>query len=118
MKFLSYLTIFLLIVNIAGCAIILYEYPGVIIGRVRLSDNPSSGHGGVTVKTDTESTKTSNNGEFSLEGSIVRKGTIVLYFEKSGYKTESKELEFDDFEYSEEENTSICDLGEIVLNRG
>ncbi len=107
----------LLLFHFNNCARVLQTYEGRIVGKVRLSDNPPTGNGGVDIYTDTMATNSRDDGKFSLEGSIVRNGMIDLYFEKSGYITKILEIHFDNFEFYENERINICEIGEVVLER-
>ena len=109
--------IFLLSSHFNNCARVLQTYEGRIVGKVRLSDNPTTGHGNVDIYTDTMSIKSRDDGKFALDGSIVRNGTVNLYFDKSGYITKILEIHFDNFEFDEDERINICDVGEVVLEK-
>ena len=101
-----------------GCANLLRVDDVAIVGRVKLSDNPSSGYGGITVSTENESTTTDREGKFRIEGSIFANVTIIVYFEKSGYATKHVEIDDGDFEFfSEKYPPYICDLGDIILTK-
>lgn len=99
------------------CAIVMYQYDGIIKGRVELEDKPPGGNGGVEVYTNTMSIYTLPDGSFELEGSITRGGKVTVHFKKEGYQGISYELKFDNFEYSEEEDMSVCDLGVVNLEK-
>jgi len=107
-----------LILFIVGCARIFRVYDVAIVGKVTLSDNPSSGYGGIRVSTENESTTTDKEGNFRIEGNIFENVIITVYFEKSGYTTKYVELDDENFEYLEDETPNyICDLGKIVLTK-
>lgn len=117
-KYISFIIlIFLLSFHFNNCARVLQTYEGKIVGKVRLSDNPPTGHSDVNIYTDTISTNSRDDGKFSLDGSIVRNGIVDLYFEKSGYITKILEIHFDNFEYNENKRINICDVGEVVLEK-
>jgi len=84
-----------------------------IEGRVRLSDNPVSGHGGVRIFTPSVNTFSKSDGNFVLEATITRKELVTIFFEKAGYLTESRVLEV---EFDTEEDPKI-NVGTVTLQK-
>lgn len=81
-----------------------------IKGKVKLADNPPSGHGGVHVQVGKISTTTYNDGTFQLNATYFCTHYIEVYFKKERYKDTIISLFL-----SGEKTDSVIDLGEIVL---
>lgn len=114
-KYFFLLTILGMISFLYTCAG-LSIYEAIIKGKVKLSDNPSYGHGGVLVSCGIKSTITASDGSYELHGDVFggwSEITLVLKFQKALYK--EKTIVIDDFD-SEKENLEV-DVGTVVLER-
>jgi len=98
----------------AGCATI-FSNNVHIKGKVRLSDNPVSGHGGVRVSTDLVSTVSQSDGSFTIEGSIeYDEESFYMLFEKAGYRSVEKLVTAKKPEKSKDID---IDLGTVTLSK-
>lgn len=97
---------------ITSCAILLTSEI-TIIGKVELSDNPQTGHGGVNITTERISTISTNDGSFKLKFSILTNKGVRLKFQKIGYKDTTIYV---NFQLSLGQDTTI-DIGKIKLHR-
>lgn len=97
---------------INSCSLLLYRY-AIITGKVRLSDNPPGGHGGVVVSTNAVSTHTGADGKFTLEGNITTGNVeVFIHFQKDGYESMVYELDI-----PSGTDTVKIDIGTIVLQK-
>ena len=93
-----------------------------IVGKVILSDNPTSGHGGVEVSNGYVSTTSDIEGSFVLEEQILASRTFYITFTKSGYidlyqHEVTTGYPSSDNSTNSEEGPHIVDIGTITLTK-
>jgi len=97
-----------------SCASLLVD-EAKIVGKVKLSDNPATGNGGVVVSTELVSALTDKNGSFELVGDVMSEFTTELRFQKTHYKETVITV---DIPYPSDSDSSILvDIGTVTLER-
>lgn len=104
-----------------GCASWFWENEVEVKGVARLSDNPSTGHAGIVVSTNTKSTTSAKDGSFSLVGLILNGTThLELIFSKPGYETTHKQVDIDYTAGTTGGNNApdqVVDVGTVTLRK-
>jgi hypothetical protein len=116
--YLKITTLMIFIAILTGCAILNEKVE--VKGIVHLSDNPSSGHQGVTITNGFATTTSNSDGSFSLVGKINGDTKFELSIYKTGYSTQTKEVTIPYMDKDEGTNSKydeVIDVGTIVLTK-
>lgn len=86
-----------------------------VTGKVRLSDNPSSGHGGVLVRTELRHTISAPDGSFLIEGDITyNEESFYIGFHMAGYQSVQKLVTA---KKSKDSREISLDVGTVTLTK-
>jgi hypothetical protein len=100
---------------LSNCAGLLTE-EAIISGKVKLSDNPTTGHGGVIVTCGSINSITRKDGSFELQGDVMGEITLEIRFQKTLYKEKIMRVDIPYTKEDDEINIKV-DVGTVVLNR-
>jgi hypothetical protein len=81
-----------------------------------LSDNPSTGHGGVIVTCGSINAISRIDGSFELHGDVIDEITLEIKFQKTLYKEKIMKVDIPYPNDNDEGNIKV-DVGTVVLNR-
>jgi len=114
-KYFFLLIILAMISFLYNCAGLLID-EAIIKGKVKLSDNPSYGHGGIHVSCESISATTTSDGSFELHGDVMGEITLDVKFQKALYKEKTVQVDVPYPADSEKGNIEV-DVGTVVLER-
>ena len=114
-KYIFLLIILAMILNLFNCAGLLIDEAS-IKGKVKLSDNPSYGHGGVLVSCGRIITTTDSDGSFELIGDVLDEITLDVKFQKSHYIEKIIKVDVPYPAESDKGNIDV-DVGTVILER-